>query len=296
MHLGLSSRSCGLLFALLSVTVFAIQDGVSKHIGALYPVNFVIMLRFWIFAMFVVMIAGRSKGGVSSAVRTRRPVLQIGRGLLLANQFVVSTYAFAHVGLAQTHAIFASTPLLVACLSVPILGEAVGWRRWGAIGIGFFGVLLIINPVDMKIDASVALPALCAINFALYSTLTRLVAGSDTPATSFFYAGMTGAVVMSIIGPFYWTTIAFADWPWMIALCLSGIAAHYFLIRAYDLLDAVVVQPMSYLQTVLVCIIGVVVYNETMTEVMVIGSTIVVLAGLLTIWGKLKVGHPIRSC
>lgn len=286
----MTPRAQGLIFALTAVSIFAVQDGISKHLGQAYPPVFVAMIRYWFFAVFVLALATRNPGGVRETAKSNRLVLQIIRGALLVFQIVVSIYSFANVGLAQTHTIFAAGPLVVACISVPLLGETVGWRRWAAIGIGFLGILMIIDPTHATFNSNIFVPVACTVMFALYSVLTRMVSRTDTSHTSFFYTGIAGAVAITLIGPFYWTTITPDYWFWMLALCITGMSGHYLLIRAFDVLDAVVVQPIFYLQTVLVCIIGTFIFGEVMSWNMIAGGVIVIGAGLFTILREAQLG------
>lgn len=287
----MTPRATGLAFALTAVTIFSIQDGISKHLGSAYPPVFITMIRYWAFAAFVLLFAMRSRGGLKAAASTKRPLLQIFRGVLLAVQIVVAINAFAIVGLAQSQAIFQSAPLLVALLSMPILGERVGWRRWTAIGIGFLGVMLILKPETDGLDTSILLPVAGAVIYSLYALTTRLASRDDGAMTSFFYTGVAGAIAISLVGPFYWSSFTPQDALWMLALCATGISGHYLLIRAFDLADAVVVQSTSYLQLVLVSFIGVLVYGETLGLNMVVGSIIVVSAGIFTIYREAVVGR-----
>ena len=98
----------------------------------------VVMIRYWFFAVFVVLLSMRAPGGLRKAVATRQPALQIFRGVLLVTEVCVMVYSFNKLGLVQSHSVFVSYPLLVAALSGPVLGEAVGWRRWAAIAVSFF--------------------------------------------------------------------------------------------------------------------------------------------------------------
>jgi drug/metabolite transporter (DMT)-like permease len=291
----MASRSTGLLFALIAVTIFAIQDGISKHLGTAYPPIFITMIRYWAFAGFAIFLASRATGGVKQTAVANRLWLQICRGVLLVAQIVVSVFAFSRVGLAQTHTIFAAAPLVVACLSIPILGEKVGWRRWTAIGVGFIGILMIINPLHATFDAKIVIPIIGTTMFALYSVLTRLGSRSDSPETAFFYTGVAGAVAITFVGPFYWTDITMIDWFWMIILCITGMSGHYLLIRAYSLLDAVAVQPIFYVQSVLVCLIGVFMFGEVMTLNTVAGCAIVIGAGVFTIWREARTGRKTQG-
>lgn len=280
----MDSKRTGYLFTLLALLIFSLQDAISKHLGSAYPPVFIAMLRFWAFGAFAMVLGARGPGGLRAAAATKRPVLQILRGIILAFQIVVTITAFTTVGLAHSQAILASGPIFVALLSMPLLGERVGWRRWTAIGIGLCGVLVIVTPAGSSFDISVLLPLLAALMFAVYVIATRLVSRDDAASTSFFYIGVVGAAAISLVGPFFWTNLAPADWFWMGLLCITGMSSHYFLIRAYDLLDASAVQPLTYLQVVLAAIIGVSVFGETLNLNMVVGSAIVVAAGIFTIW------------
>ncbi|MBO9096984.1 MULTISPECIES: DMT family transporter [unclassified Rhizobium] len=286
----------GYIFTIVAITLFSIQDGISKHLAGAYPPFLVAMIRYWTFALFAIALAARSRGGLAVTVRTKRPWLQILRGLLLAAQIVIVIQSFAMVGLARSQAIFSSGPLIVALLSVPILGEKVGWRRWTAIFVGFLGVLLILKPESGFFDVRFLVPLSSALLFSFYVIVTRLVSRQDTSMTSFFYTGVVGAIAMSCIGPFFWMPLTPHDWIWMGLLCLTGMSSHYCLIRAYDLLDAVVIQPLTYLQLVYAAIIGVVVFGEVLTANMVVGAAIVVGAGMFTVWrenvlAKRRAGH-----
>ncbi|MBB5574534.1 DMT family transporter [Rhizobium paranaense] len=280
----MKSNTAGYVFTLLAISIFALQDGISKHLVSAYPPLFVAMIRYWAFMLFAVALASRSPGGLRVAIRTRRPRLQVARGLLLASQIVVAISSFVIVGLARSQAIFSSGPLMVALLSVPILGEKVGWRRWLAICIGFLGVLLILKPESGFFDIRFLVPLGGALLFSLYVVITRYVSRDDSAMTSFFYTGVVGAIAMSCIGPFFWVSVAPYDWAFLGVLCLTGMSSHYFLIRAYDLLDAVVIQPLTYLQLVFSAIIGVAVFGETLNAYTIIGAVIVVAAGIFTIW------------
>lgn len=287
----MTPQATGLLYAISAVTIFSMQDGISKHLGDAYPPILIAMVRYWAFAAFAVLLASRSSGGLRGTAAARRPWLQIARGVLLAVQIGLSIFSFARVGLAATHTLYAATPLVVACLSVPFLGEKVGWRRWTAISIGFVGIILIVNPLHATFDAKIAIPALGTVLFAIYAVMTRLASRTDSSGTAFFYTGVAGAAAISLVGPFYWTHITLADWFWMLTLCITGTTGHYLLIRAFDLLDAVVVQPISYIQTVLVCLIGVFVFGEVVTLNMVLGCAIVIGAGIFTIWREAMLGR-----
>ena len=280
----MSPKTRGYMFAFLAICIFAGQDAITKYLGDRYPALFITMIRFWAFALFVLVFAASSSGGLRNTARTRHPWLQIVRGLLLVAEIVVIVISYVHAGLAMSQSIFQATPLIITILSIPLLGETVGWRRGAAILIGLIGVLVIINPVNVHFDMSLLLPLAASVLFALYSIATRAVSREDSAVTSLFYAGVVGAVAISMIGPFYWTDVEPTDWFALAALCVCGTLSHYFLIRAYGLLPAAEVQPITYFQLVLNVTFAVLLFGETITHNMIVGALIVVGAGLFTIW------------
>ncbi len=284
----MKTKTKGYLFVLAAIVIFATQDGFTKFLGNHYPPILVTMIRFWAFAVFVTLMAAASPGGIRRAVVTRHPYLQMARGVLLVSEIAVMVLSFAKAGLAMSQAILQATPLLVTLLSVPMLGEKVGWRRGTAVLVGLCGVLVILKPTGLHFDLSLLLPLVAALLFALYSVLTRAVSRDDSATTSVFYAGVIGAIAISAVGPFWWVPIQPGDWIFMGILCVCGTLSHYCLIRAYGLLEAVQVQPLTYLQLVLSVGVAVLFFHEVLTLNMVAGSIIVVGAGLYTVFREYK--------
>lgn len=271
--------------------VFAMQDGISRHLAGEYNVFMVVMIRYWFFAAFVITIASRQAGGVRAAAKTEQPVLQAFRGILLATEICVMVGAFVLLGLVEAHAIFTCYPLLVAALSGPILGEKVGWRRWTAIAIGFVGVLVILQPGYAVFSIEALVPLCAAFMFALYNLLTRYAARKDRAATSFFWTGTMGAIVTTCIGVWFWEPMIARDWGWMALLCVTGATGHYLLIKTYEVAEASAVQPFAYLQLVFAATLGLVVFGEILETNVLIGAGIVVCAGLFTLWRARAVDH-----
>ncbi|MDY0870998.1 DMT family transporter [Dongia rigui] len=290
----MKSKAHGYLFALAATTIFSFQDAVSKHLGDHYPPIFITMIRYWAFGAFCILIASRRPGGLRAAAQTTRPVLQIMRGVLLATEIMIVITSFAHAGLAHSTAVLSATPLVVTLLSIPLLGEHVGWRRWSAIIVGLIGVLLILKPdAGGFLDLWLLLPVVCCFMYAIYLIATRLVSRTDTPATSFFYIGVAGAATATLVGPFFWTSLEGWDKAWMALLCVTGMTGHYLVIRAYELLDASAAQPISYLGLVYASLFGVLLYGETLTWNILAGSIIVVAAGIFTFWREYRLRHQI---
>ena len=279
----------GIFLMVITTIVFASQDGLSKYLATEYNVYMVVMIRYWFFAAFVMTISSRKPGGVKQVAKTKTPLLQIFRSLILVAEMCVTVLAFTLLGLAETHAIFASYPLIIAMLSGPILGEHVGWRRWLAICVGFFGILIILNPGNGIFSPYALVPLAGAILFALYGLLTRYAGQYDKSSTSFFWTGTVGCIAMTAIGLNFWDPVSQGDWSIMLILSASGMLGHFLLIKCYEVAEASAVQPFAYLQLIWASIIGIIIFGEQITTNVLIGACIIVGAGLFTLWRERKV-------
>ena len=279
----------GILLMIITTIVFASQDGLSKYLATEYNVYMVVMIRYWFFAAFVISMSSRRTGGIKRVAKTKSPILQIFRSLILVAEMCITILAFTLLGLAETHAIFASYPLIIAMLSGPILGEYVGWRRWLAICVGFIGILIILNPGNGIFSPYALVPLAGAILFALYGLLTRYVGQYDNSSTSFFWTGVVGSIAMTVIGLNFWDPVSRSDWSIMLLLSASGVVGHYLLIKCYEVAEASAVQPFAYLQLIWASMIGIIIFEEQITTNVLIGACIIVGAGLFTLWRERKV-------
>nr|WP_302477317.1 DMT family transporter [Ruegeria atlantica] len=264
--------------------VFALQDGISRHLAGTYNTYMVVMIRYWFFAAFVIALAARAPGGLKATTQTSQLKLQVFRGVLLAAEICVAVFSFTVLGLIDAMAVFICYPLLVAALSGPVLGEQVGWRRWAAIGVGCIGVLIILQPGVGVFNPWAVVPLISALMFAIYGLLTRYVSRRDSSATSFFWTGVSGAVVMTLVGMWFWEPMVQTDWVWMALLCVSGVLGHWLLIKCYEMAEASAVQPFAYFHLVWSAILGISIFGETLRPEVVIGAALVVAAGLFTLW------------
>ncbi len=279
----------GIALMIATTVVFAVQDGISRYLAENYNVITVVTIRYMFFMCFVLAYSSRQKGGIRQVASSSQLPLQIGRGLLLVAQICVAILSFSTVGLVNFHAVFASYPLMVMALSVPILGEAVGWRRWLAVCVGFCGVLLILRPGTEMFSSASILPVLAAFMMAVYGILTRYAARHDAAETSFFWTAMAGGIAMVCIGPFFWLPPIGSDWGWMGLLCLTGTGGHYLLIKALDATKASTIQPFAYLQLVFASSIGILVFADSLDPMLFIGSSIIVSSGLFALQRERKV-------
>ena len=269
----------GLMIA--AVFSFSLQDALSKHLAAAYNPLMVVMIRYWVFAAFVLALGMRRPGGLRRGVATRHPWLHLARAAFLIAEVCVIVTSYTLVGLIDTHAVFAVCPLIIAGLSGPVLGERVSPALWIAIGTGLVGVLVILQPGAGVFTPAALLPLASACMFAIYSLLTRRATQAEDAFLSLFWSGIFGAGLITLIGLFFWQPMIATDWVWMALYGALAVLANWLLIKCYEAAEASVVQPYAYLQIVFVSIVGIVIYGETLAPNVALGAAIVVGAGLV---------------
>lgn len=278
----------GIWLMIAAVAAFATQDGFSRYLAGEYNTLMVVMVRYWVFAVFVLFLALRRAEGFRTAIASRRMGAHVLRATLLVTEVCVIVYGYTLIGLIESHAVFAICPLLIAALSGPLLGEKVTLARWLAIGAGLAGVIIILRPGTGVFSPAALLPFASALMFALYSVLTRLTTRDEPTFPAFFWPGVIGAVLMTAVGLPNWQPIAAADAAPLAAYAVIAVFSHWLLLKCYEATEAARVQPYAYLQIVFVSGIGLTVFGETLAPAVVIGTLIIVGAGLVTLWQDRK--------
>ena len=256
------------------------MNGITRELSETYNVITLNMFRYWFFAFILILMNNYNKKSTVLISKSKRQYLQIFRGSLLAIQMCFAHYCFLKLGLIETSAIFAIGPIMVTALSIIFLHEKVDWQRILTILSGFIGILIILRPGFKGFDPLSILALACAISYATYQILTRYVSSYDSPTTSFFYTGIAGAFILSVVGPFFFIEVKSFDWFLILLIAVLGTSAHFFIIKAYQLAQASILQPFNYLQLVFVSIIGMIFFNEILEIPVLLGSCIVVGAGL----------------
>jgi drug/metabolite transporter (DMT)-like permease len=277
-----SSRNptLGIWLMVAAVAAFSAQDAFAKHLAGTYSTQMVIMIRYWVFAGFVILLALRRPEGARAAIRSSRLPAHLLRSCLLVAEICLIVWGYTQIGLINSLAVFSVCPLLIVALSGPILGETISWQRWAAVGAGLVGVLVILRPGMGVFSWAAILPLASALMFAVYSVLTRLTTRDEPTFPAFFWPGVIGAVLMTGIGLPHLRPMLPQDAGFLTAYCGLSILSHWLLLKCYEQVEAARVQPYAYLQLVFVTGIGMAVYGEVLALPVAIGSVIVVAAGL----------------
>lgn len=269
----------GIIALILATLLFAAQDAITKHLTDTVPVAQLMFVRYFFFALFALVYASR-RTRIRVALRSQWPKLQLLRGLLIAGEMGLFAYCLHFLGIAEMHTIFACFPLIITVLSVPLLGEQVGWRRWLAVSLGFIGTLIIIQPGSGVFSPYAMIAVACAFMFALYNLITRKVSRQDSFETSLLYFGLVGFVATSLLVPFFWQALNSAEMLWLLAISIISIFSHLLLIKSLELAPAVILQPFNYFILVWAMIIGFSFYGEVLETTTLIGAALVVGSGV----------------
>lgn len=272
----------GIGLCLLSMFIFAVQDGITKTLVKDLPVAQMVMVRYWFFLLFAVAFVS-VKGGLKTAVRTGQPMLQVVRALLGVFEIAVFGLALRYLGLAETHAIYAIFPLLTLFLAALVLRESVSLRQTSAAVVGFTGTLIILQPGVGVFSVASLIPLLSAFMFAVFNVLTRKISQTDSFATNMLYMGFWGAVASTAIGGGQWVMPTPLQWGLMLVLCITGVAAQLLLLQALKYTAAVILQPFNYALLMFASLIGVVWFGETLDGFLVVGATLVVMGGIWSV-------------
>lgn len=266
-----------------AVAAFSFMDALLKLLSAHYPPMQVAALRGATslpFTLLPVLIAGRL-----ADLRPHRWPMHLLRGLLTVVVLGGFIYAVSVLSLANAYSVFLSAPLIVAALSVPLLGERISWRNWLAILVGLVGVLTMLRPSASGLSMLGALAALAgATAYALSAIAVRVLTRTETTVSVVFWTiGLMTVFAATIAAP-GWVAIEPAHWKWLLGLGLLAALGQYLLTEAFRSAPPAVVAPFEY--TALLWGIGIdrVVWHVLPSARVIFGGGIVIASGLYVIW------------
>jgi drug/metabolite transporter (DMT)-like permease len=268
----------GILIITVASLFFPVGDAVAKLLISTYDVLLILWLKYLVQTVFV---AGFILATQPLATfKTKRPGPQIARGLAGIGSYGMFLTALYFIPLADAIAIEFTSPIFVAALAVPILGETVGARRWAAILVGLAGALLIVRPGLGVVHWAASLMLVAAMSFAVMQILSRLVAFTEHPLTTLFYTSLTALVVTTPAIPFVWDHLSGAAWGMMIAVGAIAGVCHWLLIRSFEFATASLLTPFTYAQIVGATVLGYLFFGDFPDSWTITGTTILVISGL----------------
>lgn len=270
----------GIILFLTALFLFATVDATVKYLSASFTVPLLVWARFVVH--FVIMLALVAPGMGREIIVTTRPWLMTFRALMLVCSSLLLQLAFRSLPLAETTAIFFITPLLVALLAGPLLGEKLAIGTWLATVVGFCGALLIARPGGALLGSGVAYTLAAALCYAFYQILTRKLSSSEPVMRQLFYTALVGSIVMSFTLPAYWTGVLPTPTQALLIVSLGLFAGtgHFLLIRAYRETPASSLSPMLYFQLIWVVLLGWLVFSQLPDLLSSVGILIIGASGL----------------
>lgn len=267
----------GIGWMLVTMLLFVSMDTVAKYLIESYPVAQVVWARFFFHALLLALFLGPR---LRVTMVTRRPVLQGLRSALLVVTTILFFTGLSYLPLADAAAIMQVGPLIITALSMPLLGEQVGIRRWTGVALGFVGALVIIRPGFDAMQTAAVLPLAAATSYAFYQIATRALSRSDDTMTTLFYTPAVGAVAMSLALPFFWRTPDPEGWLLMGLAGLIGGVSHFTLIKAFTAAPAATVAPFGYSALVWATLFGLTVFGDFPDVWTIAGAIIIAGSGL----------------
>lgn len=271
----------GIVWMLVTTLLFVTQDAISRTLLHSYPMIEVAWARFSVhMALAVLVVVVRSP----QRFRAVRPGVQIARSCLLFSVTVLMLLALGAMPFVDIAAIVAVTPVLVTALSVPLLKETVGWRRWLGVLVGLAGAMMIVGPASGAFRWAVALPLGAALSSALYQIVTRKLGASDHPLTTSVYTALIGTVGCTLALPLVWQTPDAAGWGLMALLGLTGAVSHYCMIRAFTAANASVVAPFGYTTLVWATVYSLTLFGEIPSVTTLAGAAVIAASGVYIVY------------
>lgn len=272
-----------MLGTLLSFSVMAIA---ARELSADFSTLQILAIRSAIGLLVVCALLTRVGWG---QVATAEPGIHLVRNLAhFLGQFGWF-YAIASIPLAAVFAIEFTVPLWTVMFAAILLGERITPVRIIALLFGISGVLVILRP-GMEVVHVAALVMLGgAFAYGLSHTLTKRLAPNNTPLCILFYMMIIQLPLGLVPSVFGWVTPQAAHWPWFVLVGLTGLSAHYCMVRALALADASIVIPMDLLRLPLIAILGFALYGERVDKYLALGAVMILAGnGLNLLWERKK--------
>ncbi|QJE72100.1 DMT family transporter [Aerophototrophica crusticola] len=283
------NKALGILLAVLAFALYSVTDATVKALSARMSVPQIIVGN-GLFSLVPIIGYAAWSGGLRF-LRPRRPLLHLARATCGLFSGFLAYYGYSQMPIADAYALSFTAPLFITALSVPMLGEKVGWRRWTAVAVGFLGVMVMLRPGSGSLNPA-ALGILAGA--ALYSMgmmITRLARATDSAVSFAFSTTIVGLAVWGATLP--WLAVA----PTMDDLVLHALGgtcvgiAIVLLLSGFRLAPAAVVAPFQYTQILWGVALGWLLFGDRPTAPMLLGAGIVIASGLYILYRETVLGR-----
>ena len=270
----------GIALMIAAVSLFSVMDSGAKYLAERYPPLLVTWARFFFNVLVMLIALGPTMG--CRLIRTRRPRLQLVRGVALGGSSVLFVSALAHMRLADATAVTFLVPMLVTLGAVFVFGQRAPSGTWIALTVSFLGVLLVIQPGGSTFTWWAVLPLGTAICAATYQLLTSRVAGIDSGTTSLFIAALVSMILLTVPALLVW------EWPrsltdavLFVGIGTVGAFSHYLITRSFEYAPAATLAPYAYLQIIAAMLLGLAVFGNFPGPLAIAGIAMIITTGMV---------------
>jgi drug/metabolite transporter (DMT)-like permease len=296
----------GMASAFAAAVIFSVNDAAIKFLSGGYALHQLVLIRALFGVVILAALVMPFSGGLA-VLRTRKPFHHLLRGGLVILSNLCFFLGLAALQMAEAVALFFVAPLLITALSVPLLGEKVGPRRWAAVGVGLLGVLVMLRPGMGLFQPAMLFPVGAALAYALVHMMTRRMGGTESAATMTFYVQICFIVVAGLLGLTVgdgrfdpgpdsplgflfraWVWPAPGDWPLLALIGLASTSGAYLMAQAYRLCEAGLAAPFEYANMPMAILLGLLVFGEWPDAVAWAGIILIVGSGLYVFWREAR--------
>jgi drug/metabolite transporter (DMT)-like permease len=307
-----NANFAGILFAMAAATAFSLNDVAIKWLSGDYPLHQITFIRGLV-AIVVTLAVFVPMEGSYRRLATARPSFHLLRGLIVVTANMAFYTGLATLPLGEATAIYFVSPLFITALSVVLLGETVGPRRWAAVVAGLIGVVIVIRPGADAFQYAALLPLVAAFFYALLQITSRKIGVTDSASTMAFYLNLvfilfSGAVGLAVgDGRFSGGGSANIEfllraWIWppapdlLMLVVIGGIGSvgAYCVSQAYRIAQAGLIAPFEYVAMPLAVVWSVLIWNDWPDAVSWIGIAMIGCAGIFVFWREAALGKALR--
>jgi drug/metabolite transporter (DMT)-like permease len=273
-----------------ATVLFAVADTMSKYLSASLPVVEIQWIRYVLFLGLAILLARRMP---LRALRPNNPKLQIARGLLVTGSSVLFVFGVRQMSMAEATTISFLSPLLITILSIPLLGEVVGIRRWAAVLVGMAGVLIVVRPGTSGFQPAAFWGMASSFCWASALIITRKISTSDQATTTLLCSSAIGVLALTFLAPLGWVWPSAAQWGLLTMLGLLSSLGQWMVILAHRQAAASLLAPFSYSQLIWAIGAGFLVFGVLPDQWTMAGAAVIVASGLYTAHRE-RVRHNLR--
>ncbi|MEQ8966482.1 MAG: DMT family transporter [Azospirillaceae bacterium] len=268
----------GIAAILVAIAIFSTMDTAIKFLGDTFTPVQIFFFRS-VFALLPLSLVIRAEGGVAS-LKTDRFWGHIGRSLLMVAFLLCFFTGLTLLPLTEAYAVLFAAPLAIAALSVPLLGERVGPRRWAAVILGFAGVLVVLRPGGDAFGPGGLVVLAAVVFYAFAMIMVRQLSRTESNGAIVFYFIVTSIVVSVVALPFVWVTPSLTELGLLAGIGILGGIGQLFMTEAYRRAPVAVVSPFQYTQILWGLLYGYLVFADRPDPIVLLGAAVVVASGL----------------